>query len=944
MRIESTFLRSKVARRIFGLFVISTLVPVALLAFFSYRQINTLTNESVQKHLRQEAKGYGGALYARLGFLDKELTQIASFTSEEILDIKSIPKRVSGYFLGIRFLKRGSKTKTTWGNRFDSPTLSDLESEFLGNGKTLILTEQRLNLSPQIYLLRTIKPNNSESYIIAALVNPDYLWGKKETFDLRLGFCIFDENNVSLFCSEPNLQEMLNPTYSQVKSSNELLGENILFTNLWELYLKPHYFLPKLTIVFSQAKNEALAPLNTFKSIFGGVIIFSLLAVAYISIYLIRRNMKPLELLTDGINRISNDDFSHPVPVTSQDEFGLLASSFNSMSSRISRQLSVLTALAEIDRLILTRLKIEDIISVVMTRTSQIIPSDLITVAVMDKDNENLLVTHTTDFNHLKGIYESNCKISQQEIADLAAPWLLIATKNEKHQLYEYLKPMILRGANYSLVLPVSVNEKLVAILILGFVNSPLLSDVDKVWARDYADRIAVAFSNASWEETLYYQAHYDVLTGLPNRQLLNDRLQQALLQAKREDSAIALLFIDLDRFKSVNDSLGHSLGDSLLKEVAERINHNIREGDSAARMGGDEFIVVLPNITRDSSTSTRVAMTAEKLLECISKPLALEGHDIRVTASIGIVLFPNDGVEVDKLIKNADAAMYHAKEKGKGNYQFYSEKLNASTLKRLLLESDLIGAVDRNEFELYYQPKVKASSGKMLGAEALIRWNHPNRGLVPPFEFIPLVEQTSMIITIGEWVIRTACFQNKSWQQQGLEAILVAVNVAVNQLLHPGFVDSVEKALRDSELEPRWLELEITESAAMDNMKGTLLVLNELKTLGVSLSIDDYGTGYSSLQYMKDFPVDVLKIDQSFIFNLLDSPKDAAIVQSTIALAHNFGLKVIAEGVETKAHQIYLAEQGCDELQGYLFSRPLPAEEFIVLLKEGLDNTDDSQ
>ena len=933
MRVELTFLRSKVARRIFGLFIISTLVPVSLLAFFSYGQINTLTNKSVQKHLKQEAKRYGGALHTRLGLLDDSLAQIAATAPLKIFDAKTSPKRFYSYFAGVGVVENFSKVRMLWGDRIDAPSLSDLEKKFLNSGKALLLTRQNLNLPSPVYMLRNVTLAGFESIVLVAHINSSFLWGERDVFDLRLGFCVLNENGIGLFCSEPNLGEILVPALSQSKKTDSLQNEGELFVNSWGLYLKSSYFVQKMSIVFSQSKSEALAPLNIFKTVFGGVIFFSLLSVAYISVYLIRRNMLPLESLMDGIERISNDDFNQPVPVTSQDEFGLLATSFNSMSSRISRQLDVLAAMAEIDRLILTRLKIEDILDVIMTRTGQVIYSDFVSIALMDKDNEECLDIHTSDPKQHNGIHQCQHQINQKEVSTLTISWLFKTTKTDQGQLSDYLNPMIKLGASCFLILPIFINKKLVAIISLGYINDPVLSEADKARARVYADRIAVALANASWEETLYLQAHFDVLTELPNRQLLNDRLQQALLHAKREKSLIAVFFIDLDRFKSINDSLGHTMGDSLLKVIAQRINNAIRQVDSVARMGGDEFIVVLPNIELGSSASTQIVVIADKLLDCIAEPMVLDGHEIRVSASIGIAVFPDDGMDSDTLIKNADIAMYHAKDKGKGNYQFYSEKLNTSTLKRLLLESDLIGALDRHEFVLYYQPKVIAATGKIVGAEALIRWNHPVKGLVPPFEFIPIVETTSMIITIGEWVIRTACFQNKKWQQQGVDSILVAVNVAVKQLLHPGFVESVDKALRDSELEPHWLELEITESAAMDDMKGTIVVLNELKVLGVSLSIDDYGTGYSSLQYMKDFPIDTLKIDQSFIFNLLDNPHDAAIVLSTIVLAHNFGLKVIAEGVETEEHQKYLTEHGCDELQGYLFSRPLPVEEFVMLL-----------
>ena len=935
MQIKLSFLHSRVARRIFGLFVVSTLIPVVVLAFFSYGQICSLTEQGAEKHLKQEAKSYGYMLNARLSLLDEALTQVVATTDQSNADIA---QHFSTFFPHLGILHNSTDISMLWGKNIAPFFLSDLEKEFLNSGKTLLYPRHHSGEASQIYMLRLIQ-KAQKPFVIIAYIDPIFLWGKADEFDLQLGFCVFGENNVEAFCSKPELSHILKSASILSKETDKMQTVDALFINSWELYLKPRFFLEKLHIVFSQPEKDVLASHNTFKTIFAGVILLSTLIIFLVSLSIIRRNTKPLEALMEGIHRISNDNFNKPVPVTSQDEYGELARSFNTMSNRVSRQLEVLTALSGIDRLILTRLKIGDIVSIIMTRTNQIISSDIVSMALVDKENESNLTTYTSHTSCSKRrdqIEEGRCPMSEEEAIQLALS-RSFKTMNKGQQLPHYLNPLLEYNAQYFLVLPVIINNKLAAILSLGFVDHITLNEEDLSWAKDYTDRIAVALSNASWEEDMYYQANYDVLTNLPNRQLLKDRLEHAIVQANRDNSIVAVLFIDLDRFKSINDSLGHSVGDELLKAISQRITHCIRKDDSVARMGGDEFIIVLSTDNKGSLASSYIATIADKLLKSIAEPLMLEKHEIRVTASIGIVMYPDDGIEIESLIKNADAAMYHAKDKGKGNYQFYSEKINESSLNKLLLESDLIGAVDRGEFELYYQPKVDANTGKMQGAEGLIRWNHPTKGLISPFRFIPIVEGSSLIITIGNWVIRSACFQNKQWQEQGLEPILVAVNVAVKQLLHPGFVDSVKSAISDSGLDPRWLELEITESAAMDDMKGTITVLHELKTLGVSLSIDDYGTGYSSLQYMKDFPVDVLKIDQSFVFNLLKSQKDVAIIKSTILLAHDFGLKVIAEGVETEAHQKHLAEWGCDELQGYLFSRPVPAEEFTLLFKDSL-------
>ena len=431
-------------------------------------------------------------------------------------------------------------------------------------------------------------------------------------------------------------------------------------------------------------------------------------------------------------------------------------------------------------------------------------------------------------------------------------------------------------------------------------------------------------------ESRLHHLAHHDPVTGLPNRFLIRDRLGQALVQARRRSLTVAVLFLDLDRFKTINDTLGHDFGDLLLKDVAQRIGGCIRESDSVGRLGGDEFMIVLPDLAKGQD-SIHVCQT---MVGAFSRPFAVDGRELFVTCSIGVSLFPNDGGDRQTLIRNADTALYRAKELGRNNYQFYTADMNARAFERLALENDLRKALEREELRVYYQPKVSLESGEITGAEALVRWLHPDLGLIAPNQFIPLAEESGLIVPIGEYVLRSACAQNQSWREAGLAPINVAVNLSARQLREAGFISTVSGVLEETGLAPGCLELELTESMLMQSVEGPAAVLGRLKELGILLAMDDFGTGFSSLSYLKRFPIDQLKIDRSFIKDVVTDTNDGEIVRAIIAMGRSLKLKLVAEGVEEREQMEFLRAHGCDEMQGYYFSAPLPAADFTDLLR----------
>ncbi|AFL74064.1 putative bifunctional diguanylate cyclase/phosphodiesterase [Thiocystis violascens] len=424
-------------------------------------------------------------------------------------------------------------------------------------------------------------------------------------------------------------------------------------------------------------------------------------------------------------------------------------------------------------------------------------------------------------------------------------------------------------------------------------------------------------------QKQIDFLAYHDALTHLPNRTLFRDRLVHALAHARRETRTLAVLFIDLDRFKTVNDTLGHPVGDELLLQVSRRMSEAIRADDTLARLGGDEFVLLL----EDADSAQRAATVARKLLECLASSMRVSGHELTVTASLGISLYPTDGEDADTLIRHADRAMYEAKQRGRNNFQFFTQALTDGAFERLVMENVLRGAVGRGELVLHYQPQIALASGRLMGFEALVRWNHPELGLVPPGRFIPLAEEIGIIGDIGAWVLRAACRQLADWDAQGFAVPRMGVNLSVKQIDDAGLTELVASALREAGLGEHRLELEVTESMLMGVPETNRAALNAIKSLGVELAVDDFGTGYSNLAYLKLLPLDRLKIDQSFVRDIGRDGNDEAIVRAIIALARSLGLETVAEGVE-EAHQAeFLLREGCNLAQGYLYSRPLPAE-----------------
>lgn len=434
-------------------------------------------------------------------------------------------------------------------------------------------------------------------------------------------------------------------------------------------------------------------------------------------------------------------------------------------------------------------------------------------------------------------------------------------------------------------------------------------------------------------EREIHQLAYYDTLTGLPNRALFNDRLRRAVAQAQREGTQVGVLFLDLDQFKAINDTLGHSVGDLVLQTVAQRLQSCVRDEDTVARLGGDEFVIALSHLPSERSP----ALLADRILALLAEPVNLGEREFFSHASIGIAIFPGDGHDADTLLRSADTAMYAAKEGGRNTYRYFSEDMNARAMEKLRMATDLRRAMDKDEFFLTYQPQLDLETGKVTGVEALLRWQHPEEGLIPPGRFIPVAEETGVILPLGEWVLRTACNQAMAWRATGRPPLRISVNVSGKQFRQPDFVETVERVLKETGFDPRWLELELTESVIMEDVQTAIMTLTDLKIRNINLAIDDFGTGYSSLIYLKHFPIDRIKIAQEFVRDIPSDPDDAAIVEAIIAMAHTLKLSVIAEGVEKQEQLQMLRWHRCSEMQGYYFARPMEVGDFNCAFFDGV-------
>lgn len=944
MNIKLTLFRSKVARRMFVLFMVSAIAPLIILASLTYNQVTTHITKQTQQQLHQTSKSIGLKVFQRLSYLNDETDNLRQQYTEFREDPAFLPKLNKSHyfksnFIGLGIFKKNNSYKALIGQNLPKQPLEKHELKFLNKGGTLLKIVEKPSSEPILLLRKALHKNNSQIHFVT-LINPSALWNFDTSIPDYGEVCIFAENTIALYCSTSGIDATLvrnqlrisNPSKSQFHWNQ---GNTNYAAYSWSIFLDGAFNAGEWTTVLSAPTSYVYKPLIEFKKLFPPIIVLSILLVAFLSSNQIRKSLIPLEKLKDATKTIAAGNFTTKVTLHSNDEFEELADSFNHMAEKIEIQFTSLNVLSEVDRLMLSSIDTSYILETALERIKNIARCDEVLLFKINQEFEsNVSDNHVFTVDKSDELITSTLSISENDRQILEAHPQYLFSHNENNSC-SYLNIISNKPGQSFIQLPILIKDTLYALLILRYKKHVVFSDYDVHHTRELADRVAVAIANADWEEKVHRQAYYDTLTNLPNRTLLTDRLDQAVQRARRDGTQVAILLIDLDRFKAVNDSLGHDAGDSILKIVSSRLKKHINTTDTLVRYGGDKFVIIMPDIKFSTNSLAVVSPMSEKLLDTINTPVEYNNHEINLSASIGISLYPADSRTPKDLLKYAESAMYHAKSNGKGHFEFYSKDINATSIAQLVLENDLKHALTRDELEVFYQPQFDLLSSEIIGAEALIRWNHPKLGLLSPARFLPLAENTGLNVPLGNWVINQVCKQLRIWLDQNLSIHRIAVNLSAHHFKTQNLTQFIQEQLNFQNLSTQYLELEITEDTIMADLEKTIGLLSELKRLGVHLAIDDFGTGYSSLNYLAKFPIDYLKIDQTFTQEILSDSSVKSIVSAIVAMAHSMNLKVIAEGVETEEQLEFLRTLRCDIVQGYLISKPLPAEEFSKLVSD---------
>lgn len=944
MDLKDTFLRSKVGRRMFLYFVLSALVPILFLAGLYFEETSRLLDKHVYAQLDNAATNYRTSLYERLLLVDDLLRSSAGELSgaQTPSSAKDRGKTLQNFglmsptgqiFRSLALESPSGEVLSVIGSGVAIYPLSADKIVHLGRGEPLLLSHAASGRAMML-MSRALNPLAPERGVVTAEINPEYLWGDRESFPYMTLYCVLDNAYEPLFCPEmhqsvPVKEKIVAAAASSKGQFTWKEGGEDYLASLGELFLQPKFFEPRWLVVASQSESVGRNPIATFDRIFWGSLVLSVLVAVFLSMTQIRRILVPLTRLTERTRSLGGKDFAAKVDVTGQDEFGELAESFNTMSLQLGRQFDVQAALSKIDQAILSELNLDGIILNVLLHLRNTYTAEYTSIVVFDHDSPGKSIVHVVEKGGARPSVErasvSNAILSRLLanpnglwIADKAAQQTLQAGRSEV-------------AAPHVFALPIIWKKQLVGLLSLGYRSPAELAPADRGHIREFADRVGVALAAAAREKQLFQQARIDMLTGLPNRFFFLDRLKQEIAQANRGGEKLAVLFIDLDRFKIINDSLGHTVGDELLRETGARLRHCVRAGDTVARLGGDEFVILLNRL----ASSKDAATAAAHAIAALSKPFHINQLENYVTASVGITVYPANGTSAEELLRDADMAMYRAKKSGRGTYAFFEEGMNDEVVRRGQLERELRRAIAQQEFVVHYQPQIDPRSGQVRSVEALVRWEHPQLGLLAPLSFIQVAEDTGLIEPIGQIVLGQACAQFRAWQDEGIQLDYVAVNVSGRQFRQTDLVELIEAELKKNSMPGEFLELEITESVLLVSNDSVSDMLDRLKALGVKIAIDDFGTGYSSMAYLERIPLDTLKIDQGFICNIDDEGEGGAIAETIVAMAKALKKRVVAEGVETLGQANFLCKLDCTLLQGYFFCGPLPGQKLAAFIRE---------
>lgn len=925
MRLTAT-LGTRVARRVLGLFLLCALLPVALTIGLSYGRIQDALVQERILQLGQAAEGYGTTLLERLHLAD-QLARSAA-TGSTVTSRASLAQ----HFRSVAILAPGEPPQPLLGDpRVPPEVIAAASDARVVAGEPTLRTPAAAGTGRSVWLVRPIGGGDPARGVLAAELAPEFLWGTADELPFNTDLCVLDASRTPLYCTAAlpeaalaGLRERLarGPSGHYAWEG----GEERQLSSYREVFLEAKFRASSWPIVMSQPEEHALAPTRAVTRLVVPVVALGLLLAAFLGLVQVRRTMGPLQNLTDATKRVAGRDFGARIEATRDDEFGELARAFNAMSERLGRQFHALGALAQIDSVILSKVDLDRVIAIALGRMKEVVRADWRVVLLADPAAEGGFQVHAPE-----GPVEWNgsaATLPTDELARLtgASRGIVLAAEAAP----QWLAPLVAAGASSVFLLPIKLDARLAGAIVLGARGAIAPDDDERRLVQDLGDRVAVALATAARDRELYRRAHYDPLTRLPNRSFFLEELARELSRAERQARQLAVLFVDLDGFSDVNDSLGHAAGDELLVRAADRLRACVRKSDLVARLGGDEFTLVLPDL-RDGSDAAAVA---QHLIAALSQPYDIGHGETFVAASVGIAMYPEDGTTAPELLRHADMAMYRAKERGRGSFAFFEDAMHREAQRRLALDRELRQALENQEFVLYYQPQLDLRRNCIVGAEALIRWQHPTRGIVAPGPFIAFAEETGLIERIGEWALNAACEQFMVWKRAGVPLEHVSVNVSPRQFRRKDFADSVARATHAAGIAPGTLHLEITESVLVDESGAADATLARLIELGTRLELDDFGTGYSSLAYLQRLPVDTIKLDRSFIKGIPASDNAQAIVRAAIAMVHALKKEVVAEGVETGEQLALLRAWGCDAIQGYHLSKPVPADEFPALLQ----------
>jgi diguanylate cyclase (GGDEF)-like protein len=881
-----TGLTTRIATRTFLTFALCAGVPIVVSALVSQRVVSDELHSAAVDKLTQTSKSYGLLLFERLRQCDELLSRLASLHLEGRLSADEL------------------RTFTSRRVRIVDVRTASIRESAAPPARLRVLREP--GREPQVALTAVLS-NERETISITGVIAPEHLWDADAVELSGAQLCVRDEAGVSLHCVDD-------------EHSAEASARAPSLAADWTLFLRPTYGADSWIVATSQSPQIAFGALQRFRRTLPLVATLSIAVALLLSVVQIRRSHRPLAALADAAQRIGERRFKEPIVVASGDEYGRLALAFNQMAASIGRQFSVLAALARIDRMILA----DPSIGAVLERTLPTLPRLLRArgaaafVRPDDRDDTLLYVATRDD--------PERVRLRKLSLSDDELRMLLQGPASAESAKITAIREELLAATGCGTLdaAPIRVDRHLRGVLLIGNTNEAAHSDQRRN-TRAFSRRFAVALGAEQRRHALVRQAYYDDLTGLPNRQLFKDRLRQELAHAKRNGDQVALIYVDLDRFKNVNDSLGHNAGDDLLRLAAERLQGEIRDSDTLARLGGDEFVVMASGV-RESPPH----VLAERLQSALAAVAAPSGTTQHIEASMGIAIYPLDGDSAEVLLRNADTAMYRAKAAGGGCAVYFEEEMTRKARRRLDVEQRLRVALSQRALSLVYQPKIRTLDGVVCGVEALTRWSDAELGYVSPGEFVPVAEECGLINPLGEWAMHEACTAYQSWRARGVDVGHVGVNVSMRQLRDERFLERVQRVLTETRTPPSALELEVTESTLADRPRQVMWLLDELRALGVRIAIDDFGVGYSSMAALGHLPADSLKIDRSFVEHCATRPQAASIVEAIICMAHALGKVTVAEGVETPEQLAVIRNFGCDIVQGYLLAHPLSSDDLL--------------